>query len=56
MTQSKSKTFSEVISELEPSVFLLQETKLKRKGYFAGIEGLSNFKVFELRGRFQGQI
>ena len=42
--KSKMKTFKKVILELQPSVFLLEETKYKESGRFK----LENYEIFEL--------
>ena len=46
--RSKSATFSDSVRVLQPSVFLLQETLLKRKGYFSKLKNLAGYEVFEL--------
>ena len=42
--KSKLLTFKKMLNELNPSVFLIEETKFKEKGKFK----INNFIIFEL--------
>ena len=45
---SKMKSFINTIETVKASIFILQETHLKKKGKFKNFRKLSDFVVFEL--------
>ena len=45
---SKKDSFSNNLEQVDPAVFILQETKMLKKGNFSKIKGCENYQVFEL--------